>query len=108
MSPGRARTSGPSDAVYLRGSEAPERRSGAAATSNLSERLRVYGTTSFLRNQRPFRDDWATLFALLEERRIAPVIAGEFPLEQAAEANRLLESGGVVGSIVLRAHARCP
>jgi NADPH:quinone reductase-like Zn-dependent oxidoreductase len=65
-------------------------------------RLRVYGTTSFLRNQRPFREDWATLFTLLEERRIAPVIAREFPLEQAAEANRLLEAGGVVGNLVLR------
>jgi NADPH:quinone reductase-like Zn-dependent oxidoreductase len=48
------------------------------------------------------------LFALLEERRIAPVIAGEFPLEQAAEASRLLESGGVVGNIVLRVRTRCP
>jgi NADPH:quinone reductase-like Zn-dependent oxidoreductase len=81
------------------------------ATSRLrrdGKRLRVYGTTSFLRNQRPFREDWATLFMLLEERRIAPVIAREFPLEQAAEANRLLERGSVVGNIVLRAHARRP
>jgi NADPH:quinone reductase-like Zn-dependent oxidoreductase len=64
-------------------------------------RLRVYGTTSFLRNQRPFREDWAALFALLEERQIAPVIAREFPLDQAAEANRLLEGGSVVGNLVL-------
>jgi 2-desacetyl-2-hydroxyethyl bacteriochlorophyllide A dehydrogenase len=78
------------------------------ATSRLrrdGRRLRVYGTTSFLRNQRPFREDWATLFRLLEERRIAPVIADEYPLEQAAEANRLLERGGVVGNIVLRTPA---
>jgi 2-desacetyl-2-hydroxyethyl bacteriochlorophyllide A dehydrogenase len=78
------------------------------ATSRLrrdGRRLRVYGTTSFLRNQRPFREDWATLFRLLEERRIAPVIAGGFPLEQAADANRLLERGGVVGNIVLRTPA---
>jgi NADPH:quinone reductase-like Zn-dependent oxidoreductase len=75
------------------------------ATSRLrrdGKRLRVYGTTSFLRNQRPFREDWATLFSLLEERRIAPVIARECWLEQAAEANRLLEAGGVVGNLVLR------
>jgi hypothetical protein len=36
------------------------------------------------------------------------VVAREFPIEQAAEANGLLESGGVVGNIVLRVHARCP
>lgn len=78
---------------------------GKLAASRLrldGKRLRVYGTTSFLRNQRPFREDWAALFALLEDRRIAPVIARTFPLEQAAEANRLLEDGGVVGNIVLR------
>jgi len=84
---------------------------GKLATARLrrdGKRLRVYGTTSFLRNQRPFREDWAVLFALLEERQIAPVIARTFPLDEAAEANRLLEAGGVVGNVVLRTPAHEP
>jgi NADPH:quinone reductase-like Zn-dependent oxidoreductase len=45
--------------------------------------------------------DWAALFALLEEGKVKPVIAKTFPLLEAAQANRLLESGSVTGSIVL-------
>jgi NADPH:quinone reductase-like Zn-dependent oxidoreductase len=52
-------------------------------------------------DRRPFLEDWAQLFKLLEEGRIDPVIASRFPLLEAAQANTLLESGGVVGNIVL-------
>jgi NADPH:quinone reductase-like Zn-dependent oxidoreductase len=37
----------------------------------------------------------------LESGRVAPVVHAVFPLEHAAEAHRLLESGGVIGKIVL-------
>jgi NADPH2:quinone reductase len=42
------------------------------------------------------------VWPLLAQGRLAPVIAGEWPLEQAAEAHRRLEAGGVVGKLVLR------
>jgi NADPH:quinone reductase len=48
-----------------------------------------------------FKEDWAKLFALLEEGRIQPIIAGKFPILEAARANELLESGQVTGNIVL-------
>jgi len=47
------------------------------------------------------KEDWAALFKLLEERRINPVIAATLPIEEAAEAYRLLESGEVAGNVVL-------
>jgi NADPH:quinone reductase-like Zn-dependent oxidoreductase len=50
---------------------------------------------------RQFLDDWATLFRLLGEGKIDPVIAARFPLLDACKANALLESGRVIGNIVL-------
>jgi len=64
--------------------------------------LKLYGTSSyFLFNRRPFLEDWATLFKLLEGGQIKPVIAAKFPLLEAAQANESLESGQVIGNIVL-------
>jgi NADPH:quinone reductase-like Zn-dependent oxidoreductase len=62
-----------------------------------------YGTGLYLFNRRPFMEDWATLFKLLEEGKIKPVIMKKFPILGAAQANRLLESGQVIGNIVLLA-----
>lgn len=42
------------------------------------------------------------VWPLLEAGTIKPVIDRTFPLEQAAEAHRLMESGGHIGKIVLR------
>jgi NADPH:quinone reductase-like Zn-dependent oxidoreductase len=50
-----------------------------------------------------FKEDWASLFKLLEERQIQPIIAERFPILEAAKANSLLESGQVTGNIVLLA-----
>lgn len=67
----------------------------------------LYGTSSyFLFDRRPYLEDWATLFRLLEEGKINPLIAAQFPLLEAAKANALLESGQVTGNVVLRA-AQC-
>ncbi len=48
-----------------------------------------------------FRQDLEALFQLLKEGKLKPHIAGRFPLEQAAEAQELLESRKVAGKIVL-------
>jgi NADPH:quinone reductase-like Zn-dependent oxidoreductase len=62
---------------------------------------RYYGTGSSRLNRRPFLEDWATLFKLLEEGKIKPVIMKKFPILEAAQANGILESGKVIGNIVL-------
>ncbi|MBN1318862.1 MAG: zinc-binding dehydrogenase [Anaerolineales bacterium] len=48
-----------------------------------------------------FEDDWNYLFQLLAEGKIDPIIQQKFPLLEAARANELLESGRVVGNLVL-------
>jgi len=63
--------------------------------------LKLYGTTTSKFGRRPFLEDWATLFKLLEEGKIKPVIMKKFPILEAAQANALLESGQVIGNIVL-------
>jgi hypothetical protein len=65
-------------------------------------KVKCYGASAFLPfNRKPFLEDWAVLFRLLEEGKIRPVISGVFPLLEAARANALLESGQVVGNLVL-------
>jgi NADPH:quinone reductase-like Zn-dependent oxidoreductase len=66
------------------------------------KKLSLYGTsTYFLFDQKPYLEDWATLFGLLGKGKITPVIAAKFPLLEAAKANALLESGQVSGNVVL-------
>jgi NADPH:quinone reductase-like Zn-dependent oxidoreductase len=48
-----------------------------------------------------FFEDWVKLFELLGEGKIDPVIAARFSLLEACKANALLESGPVIGNIVL-------
>jgi NADPH:quinone reductase-like Zn-dependent oxidoreductase len=50
-----------------------------------------------------FREDWAQLFKLLEGGQIRPIVTARFPILEAANANALLESGQVIGNIVLLA-----
>jgi NADPH:quinone reductase-like Zn-dependent oxidoreductase len=68
-----------------------------------SKSAALYGTGASKLNWRPFLEDWATLFKLVEDRQIKPVIARKFPILEAAQANALLESGQVIGNIVLLA-----
>lgn len=66
------------------------------------KRLKLYGTsTYFLGDRKPYMEDWAKLFKLLEEGQISPIIDRKFPLLEAAQANALLESGQVTGNLVL-------
>jgi NADPH2:quinone reductase len=48
-----------------------------------------------------FRHDLLTLFDLLQQKKIKPLIAQRLPLGQARHAHELLGSGGVIGKIVL-------
>jgi NADPH:quinone reductase-like Zn-dependent oxidoreductase len=78
---------------------------GAFVTVNLlpnGKSFKLYGTsTYFLGDRKPYLEDWATLFMLLKEGKIKPVIEKKFPILEAAQANALLESGKVVGNVVL-------
>jgi NADPH:quinone reductase-like Zn-dependent oxidoreductase len=48
-----------------------------------------------------FRQDLITLFDLLQQKKIKPIIAQRFPLAEARHAQELLGKGGVTGKIVL-------
>ena len=48
-----------------------------------------------------FRQDLITLFDLLRQKKIKPLIAQRFPLAEARQAHDLLGKGGVIGKIVL-------
>jgi NADPH2:quinone reductase len=48
-----------------------------------------------------FQEDLRTLFDLLQQNKIKPLIAERFPLAEARRAHELLEKGGVVGKMVL-------
>jgi NADPH:quinone reductase-like Zn-dependent oxidoreductase len=63
--------------------------------------MKGYGTHRV--DNRLLMEDWAKLFKLLEEGKIKPIIAAKFPILEAAQANALLESGQVIGNIVLLA-----
>jgi NADPH:quinone reductase-like Zn-dependent oxidoreductase len=63
--------------------------------------VKGYGTHRV--DQQILVEDWPALFTLLEEGKIRPIIAARFPILEAAQANALLESGQVIGNIVLLA-----
>ena len=63
--------------------------------------IKGYGTHRV--DFRLLKEDWSQLFNLLEAGQIKPIIAAKFPILEAAQANHLLESGNVVGNVVLLA-----
>ena len=78
---------------------------GTSAATNLlpnGKTFKLYGTSFyFIGDRKPFLEDWAVLFKLLEDGKIDPVIDGKYPILEAALANARLESGQVVGNVVL-------
>jgi NADPH:quinone reductase-like Zn-dependent oxidoreductase len=64
-------------------------------------KLKTYGAGLALFYRKPFLEDWAILFRLLQEGKIQPVVSGRFPLLEGAQANSHLEGGQVVGNLVL-------
>ncbi len=57
----------------------------------------------YLRDKKPFMEDLPVLFKMLQDGGIHPVITARFPILEARKANELLESGQVVGNVVLLA-----
>ncbi|HTJ21811.1 MAG TPA: medium chain dehydrogenase/reductase family protein [Gemmatimonadaceae bacterium] len=55
-----------------------------------------------------FRQDLTTLFELLQQQKIKPVVARRLPLTEARRAHELLGEGGVTGKIVLLPTMRVP
>ena len=63
-----------------------------------------YGITATYRKDKgSITEDLLMLFSLLKEGKINPIIYQTYPILDAAKANELLESGGVIGKIVLLA-----
>jgi NADPH2:quinone reductase len=64
----------------------------------------------WLKRLRPalFREDLITLFGLLQEQKIKPLIAARFPVAEARHAHELLGKGGVTGKIVLVSNGSSP
>ncbi len=48
-----------------------------------------------------FREDLSALFDLLQQQKIKPLVAQQFPLAEARQAHELLGKGGITGKIVL-------
>ena len=72
----------------------------------MRRRLTITGSTLRPQSdaaQARIRNDLAAeVWPLLDAGRLQPVVAAEFPLEDAAAAHAALEAGGVTGKIVLR------
>jgi NADPH:quinone reductase-like Zn-dependent oxidoreductase len=63
--------------------------------------LKLYGTTTSKFGRGRYLEDWSTLFGLLEADKIKPILFAKFPILEAAQASALLESGWVIGNVVL-------
>lgn len=66
------------------------------------KRVLVYSIQN-LKRWRPawFREDLTTLYMMLRERKVEPLIAERIPLVQARRAHELIGEGGVKGKLVL-------
>jgi NADPH2:quinone reductase len=76
----------------------------AYALSLVSRRKRLFiYSIQMLQRQKPdwFRQDLTTLFDLLGQGKLRPIIDRKLPLEQAALGHELLANGDTVGKIVL-------
>lgn len=64
----------------------------------------VFYSIGAMRRKHPewFREDLATLFSMLAERRIVPVVAEVLPLAKVRQAHERVESGDVAGKLVMR------
>ena len=92
-------------------------REGLASAGLGLARLKLWGTLSFLFNGRralfysitarrathldEFKADMATLFALLRDGAIHPVVIDRLPLDAAREVHARIDAGGLGGKIVL-------
>ncbi|WP_029048987.1 medium chain dehydrogenase/reductase family protein [Cupriavidus sp. amp6] len=99
--------------------------SGRSGRRNRFQRLAIFGlcivggwilpgrkrvapySIQWLKRMKPalFRQDLTVLLDLLQQKRIKPLIARKFPLDEARLAHELLGEKGVTGKIVLMANA---
>jgi len=93
-------------------------REGLASAALGLARLKLWGTLSFLFGGRralfynittrrlthpeEFKADMATLFGLLRDGAIHPVVIDRLPLAAASEVHARIDAGGLGGKIVLR------
>jgi NADPH:quinone reductase-like Zn-dependent oxidoreductase len=61
--------------------------------------IKGYGTHRS--DNKSYKGDWQALFSLLGAGKIKPIIAKKYPILEAEQANRLLESGKIIGNVVL-------
>jgi NADPH:quinone reductase-like Zn-dependent oxidoreductase len=65
-----------------------------------------YGiSANYKKDKISIHEDMESHFDLLNDKKIKPIIAGRFPILEAANANRLLETVNISGKIVLVAHS---
>ena len=65
-------------------------------------KAKSYGiSVNYKMNKQTVLEDMTELFKILEAGKIKPLIYKRMPLIEAAEANSLLENGGVTGNVVL-------
>jgi NADPH:quinone reductase-like Zn-dependent oxidoreductase len=69
----------------------------------LPNRKRIKGYGTHREGVDTFKEDWSALFGLLADSKIKPLVAGRFGLPDAVDAYESLQSGGVVGNLVLLA-----
>jgi NADPH:quinone reductase-like Zn-dependent oxidoreductase len=77
---------------------------GKTLVNNLTpngKTVKLYGTSLSNFNRKPFMQDWQVLFSLVASGKIKPVISGRYPILEAPAANAYLESGQVIGNLVL-------
>ena len=71
----------------------------------LQKRLTITGSTLRARTSTEkgviARELQSTVWPLLERGEVRPIVHATFPLERAADAHRMLESGDVIGKVVL-------
>ena len=61
-----------------------------------------YGiSANYKKDKTSIHEDMVSLFNLLKDEKIKPIIAERFPILEAAKANRMLETGNISGKIVL-------
>ena len=78
------------------------------ATARILQLLFLAPWTSRIGNRKlsllmhaPNGEDLVCLTEMIEERRVVPVIAGRYPLSEAAEALRFFGSGHATGKVVI-------
>lgn len=68
-----------------------------------NKRKSTFFSIGAMRKKHPdwYKNDLSTLFQLLADKKIAPVIAAKVPIEKVTEAHQLIEKGSMKGKIII-------